>query len=84
MNLFIRKTYCQNWYEPYHPFREIYANLFDEMVSQLEEKYGTSTLPSGETFMDHIKVHPLDGHSFEFSHGSGLNKKVYGLILYNE
>jgi hypothetical protein len=84
MNLFIRKTYCQNWYEIYHPIREIYANLEDEIETQLEEIYGRSTLQPGETFRDKIKVQQVDGHGFEFSSGSGFNKKIFGLIQYNE
>jgi hypothetical protein len=28
-NLWIKNTYCQNWYEIYHPIREIFANLED-------------------------------------------------------
>jgi hypothetical protein len=36
MNLFIKRTNCQNLFEIYHPIREIYANLEDEIETQLE------------------------------------------------
>jgi len=69
MNLFIRRTYCQNWYEIYHPIREIYANLEDEIETQLAQKFTQATHQPGQSFRDNIKVQQFDDHSFELSYG---------------
>ncbi len=80
MNLFISKTFCQNLYEIYHPIREIYSNLEEEIETQFESLLSRSTLHVGETFRDKIIVQQIDRHSFEFTYGSGINKRIIGMI----